>query len=88
MKQARRRSYSPSELIRTYQAVKEDGVAVYRALRQYAVPLTTLRVDCRISVDCTRCGPEHILSQREESKLVAHVKDLAAVGYGYIRLRY
>ena len=33
------------------------------------------------------CGllPLYILSQIEEFKLVAHVKDLAAVGYGYTR---
>ena len=39
------------------------------------VPLTTLRDDIRVSVDCTRSGPEPILSQLEESKLVAHIKE-------------
>ena len=64
-------------LVRAHQAVKEDGIAVYRASRQYAVPLTALRVNCRVSVDCTRFDPKHILSQLEESKLVAHVKEFS-----------
>ena len=84
---AKRRCYSPSALVRAYNAVKENGVPVYRAAREYAVPLTTLRdgVDNRVSVDCVKPGPEPVLSQLEESKLVTHIKELAAVGYGYTR---
>lgn len=86
-KRARLRAYSPTGLIREYQAVKEEGLPVYRVAREYAVPLTTLkdRVDNRVFIDCTKSGPETLLSQLEEAKLVAHIKDLAAVGYGYTR---
>ena len=84
---AKRRCYSPSALVRAYQAVKEYGVPVYRAAREHAVPLTTLRdrVDNRVNVDCVKNGPEPVLSEIEEAKLVAHIKELAAVGYGYTR---
>ena len=39
----------------------------------------------RVSVDCGKPGPEPDLSQLEESKLVTHIKELAAVCYGYTR---
>ena len=69
-KRARLRAYSPTALVRAYQAVKEEGTPVYRAAREYAVPLTTLRdrVDNRTSIDCTKSGPETLLSQLEEGK--------------------
>ena len=73
--------------MRAYQAVKEEGLPVYRAAREYAVPRTTLRgrVDNRVSIDCTKSGPEKLLSQLEDAKLVAHIEYLAAVGYWYTR---
>ena len=40
-------------------------------------------MDNRVYVDCTKPGPATLLSQLEEAKLVAHIKDPAAVGYGY-----
>ena len=60
---------------------------MHRAAREYAVPRSTLKgkVNNRISIDCTKSGPETLLSQLEEAKLVAHIKDIAAVGYGYTR---
>ena len=81
----KRRCYSPSALFRAYQAVKGDGVPVYRAAREHDVPLSTLRdrVDSRVNVDCVKNGREPVLSEIEEAKLVAHIKELAAVGYGY-----
>ena len=86
-KRARLRAHSPTALIRAYQAVKEKGLPVYRTAREYAVQMATLRdrVDNRVSIGCTKSGPEILLSQLEEAKLVAHIKDLAAVGYGYTR---
>ena len=36
--------------MRAYQAVKEEGLPVYRAAREYAVPLTTLRD--RVNIGC------------------------------------
>ncbi|XP_062586712.1 uncharacterized protein LOC134248318 [Saccostrea cucullata] len=81
----RKRCYSPSALVRAYQAVKQDGVPVYRAAKEHAVPLTTLRdrVDNKVDIDCTKTGPEPLLSQFEEAKLVNHLKELASVSYGY-----
>ena len=60
-KRARLRAYFAKALVRAYQAVKE-GLPVYRAAREYAVPLTTLsnREDNRVSADCTKSGPEKI----------------------------
>ena len=57
---------------------------MFRAAREYSVPLTTLkdRVDNRLSFDCTKPGPEPVLSQLEEAKLVSHIKELAAEGMG------
>ena len=64
--------------------MKDEGLRVYRAAKEFKVPLTTLRgrVDNRLSIDCTKTGPEPLLSQIEEAKLVKHVQDLASVGYG------
>ena len=39
----------------------------------------------RVSIDSTKSSPETLLSQLKETKLVTHIKDLAAVGYGYTR---
>lgn len=49
------------------------------------MPLTTLRyrVDNRVDLNCTKGGPEPLLSQIEETKLVKHLKDLASVGHGH-----
>ncbi|XP_062621365.1 uncharacterized protein LOC134282954 [Saccostrea cucullata] len=70
-----------------YQAVKQNGVPVYRAAKEYVVLLTTLRdcVDNRVDIDCIKTGPEPLLSQFEEAKLVNHLKELASVRYGYTR---
>ena len=67
--------------------MKDEGLPVYRAAKEFKVPLTTLRdrVDNRVSIDCTKTGPEPLLSQIEEAKLVKHLQDLTSVGYGYTR---
>ena len=67
--------------------MKDEGLPVYRAEKEFKVPLTTLRdrVDTRVSIDCTETGPEPLLSEIEEAKLVKHLQDLTSVGYGYTR---
>lgn len=63
------------------------GVSVYKASRLCGVPESTLRDRTRqnVSIDCTRSGPGPVLGMEEEAKLCQHLKDLAAVGYGYTR---
>ena len=55
--------------------MKDEGLPVYRAAKEFKVPLTTLRgrVDNRVSIDCTKTGAEPLLSQIEEAKLVKHL---------------
>ena len=67
--------------------MRDEGLPIFRAAKEFKVPLTTLRdrVDNRVSIDCTKTGPEPLLSQIEEAKLVKHLQDLASVGYGYTR---
>ena len=62
--------------------MKDEGLPVYRAAKEFKVPLTSPRdsVDNRVSIDCTKTGPEPLLSQFEEVKLVKPLKDLASVG--------
>jgi hypothetical protein len=49
--------------------------------------LTTLwdRVDNRISIDVTKSGPDPLLSQLEEARLVKHLIYMSNLGYGYTR---
>ena len=56
--------------------MKDKGLPVYRAAKEFKVPLTTLRdrVDNRVSIDCTKTGPEPLLSQIEKAKLVKHLQ--------------
>ena len=82
----RKRSYSTTNLTKANQAVKDEGLPVYRAAKEFKVPLTILRdrVDNRVSIDCTKTDPEPLLSKIEEAKLVNtyKIQDLASVGYG------
>ena len=69
-------------LVIAYQSVREEGTGpVYRAAQEYAGSLTSLRYWVDKSIDCIKSGPETLLSQLEEAKLVANIKELAAVGY-------
>ena len=42
-KRARLRAYSPTALVRDFRAVKEDGLPVHRAAREYGVPQSMLK---------------------------------------------
>ena len=79
--------YSPTKLTEAYKMVKEEGCSIRRASILYGVPRTTLRdrLSSRVSVDCTRTGPETVFTLEEEMKLCEHLKQLAVVGYGYTR---
>ncbi|KAJ8306069.1 hypothetical protein KUTeg_016614 [Tegillarca granosa] len=81
------KAYSPSKLNNAYMSVIENNTPVYKAARQFGVPLTTLRdrVDGRVSIDTVRSGPNPLFSLEQEAKLVIHIKFLAEVGYGYTR---
>ena len=70
-----------------YNMVREKGVSVYSAAKRHGIPLTTLRdrIDNRVSIDVTKSGPGPVLSLEEEAQLCNHLKELAAVGYGYTR---
>jgi hypothetical protein len=67
-----------------FQAVK-GGMSVNGAAKQLLVPLTTFRdrVDGRISIDCVSSGPSPLFTQEQESNMVAHVKTMSEIGYGY-----
>ena len=82
-----KRSYSPSALTRAFVAAKEDGISVRQAARQFNVPLTTLRdrVDGRVYIDCCTMGPAPLFMQLEEARLIEHLNEMAAYGYGYSR---
>ncbi|KAJ8317089.1 hypothetical protein KUTeg_004993 [Tegillarca granosa] len=81
------RQYSPTKLTNAYQAVQETGLAVRKAAKLYGVPLTTLRdrVDQRVHVDTVKSGPDPLLSELEEARLVEHIGYMAELGYGYSR---
>ena len=70
-----------------YNAVKDDNIPVQRAANMFGVPVTTFkdRVHGRVSLTATRPGPHPLLSKAQEAQLVQHLKDTAAVGYGYRR---
>lgn len=81
------RIYSPSAMTSAYQAVREMGMPVKTAARQYGVPQTTLRdrVLGRIDPETTSSGPQALFSQHEEAVFVEHIKSMAKLGYGYSR---
>ena len=62
-------------------------MAVRTAAKLYDIPLTTLRdrVDNRISIDVTKSGPDPLLSQLEEARLVKYLIYMSNLGYGYTR---
>ena len=72
-------------MTRAYQSVKENGMAVYKAAKMHRVLVTTLRdrVDNKISIDVIKSGPDPVLNLEEEARLVAHLRELTEVGYGY-----
>ncbi|XP_041372513.1 uncharacterized protein LOC121385794 [Gigantopelta aegis] len=60
---------------------------IKKAAAVFSVPYSTLhdRVSGKIQLQCTRSGPEALLSQEEEQTLVQHIEFMSSVGYGYTR---
>ena len=85
---AYRSKYGPEQINRAYDMWKDEGVSVYKAAKTCGIPVVTLR-DRTTLGHCNpykyKSGPSHLLSSTEEAALVAHVKDIAACGYGYTR---
>ncbi|XP_060604794.1 uncharacterized protein LOC132757505 [Ruditapes philippinarum] len=77
--------YSPTALQNAYKLVKETGMPIKSAARQYGVPHSTLRdrVKGRIDPETLKPGPAPLLSQEEELNFVDHIKAMASLGYGY-----
>ena len=63
-------------------AVKVDSKALRQALREYGVPVATLKrwVDGLVAVDA-RLGPSTVLTREEEDKLCQYCLDMADMGY-------
>ena len=59
-KRARLRAYSPTALVRDFRAVKEDGLLVYRAAREYGVPQSmfkdSVHIVSKLSLIKSRCN--------------------------------
>ena len=83
---AKFRLWDPHSMAGTYKLVKEQGCSAYKVSMLHGAPLTTLRdrVVGGISIDVTKSVPGPVISM-EEARLTCHIKDLAAVGYGYTR---
>jgi hypothetical protein len=67
--------------------VKEKKLSVAQAARRYSVPEQTLRdrILGHISAEAFKSGPQPVLDLEHEARLVQHIKQIAAVGYGYTR---
>ena len=74
-------------LTNAYLDVLEKKTSVYKAAKKYAVPEQTLRdrIIGKVDPENTRSGPEPVFTQEEEARLVKHILQIAAVGYGYTR---
>ena len=81
----KKKQYDPASMIAAYNAIKEKGLSVYRASREYGVPESTLRDRTLGLVDLENCtsGPKRIFSVEEEESLAEHFKYMASIGYGY-----
>lgn len=63
------------------------GISVRKAAKKYSVPVQTLRdrVKGKVDMEKVTMGPAPLLGQEEEAMLVSHLKEMAALGYGYTR---
>lgn len=77
--------YSPTALYNAYMLVKDTGMPIKTAARQYGVPHSTLRdrVKGRIDPETVKPGPDPLFGQEQEAKLVEHIKNMAELGYGF-----
>lgn len=79
----RRLNYERANLQRAYAATRE-GMSVHRAAHVYRVPESTLRDRTRGNVEVdARNGTGTLLPQSHEKELVAHIKYMSDIGYGY-----
>ena len=81
------RTYSHTSLTNAYLGVKNNGLSVRLASKQFNVPITTLRdrVLGKIDAECISSGRPPLLSLDDEAKIVNHLKIVATYGYGYTR---
>ena len=63
------KSYSPSALTNAYLAVKDDGMTVKRAAREFSVPTQTLqdRVLRKVDIETFAVGRAPLFSLEEEA---------------------
>ncbi|WAR08421.1 hypothetical protein MAR_018379 [Mya arenaria] len=87
----KRRQYDATLLNRAFSDVKEKGMSVYKASREYGVPESTLRdrtLGQQPTGDLPYAGPGPLFSKNEESQPVEHVAYMARIGYGYSRQEF
>ena len=67
--------------------MKKENLSIRRAVKSYRVPFQTLRdrVSGEVDPECCSMGKQPLLSLEEEAKLVNHLKEMAAISYGYTR---
>ena len=70
------KTYSPSALTNAYLAVKDDGMTVKRAAREFSVPTQTLRdrVLGKVDIDTFAVGRAPLFSLEEEARMANHFK--------------
>ena len=84
----RRRIYDTELIARAYEDVKERGMSVYRAVREYGISESSLR-DRHLGIypmdSLQSHGTASLLSREEEKSLVDHIEYMCHIGYGYSR---
>ncbi|KAH3694478.1 hypothetical protein DPMN_081918 [Dreissena polymorpha] len=79
------KGYSQSALTNANKLVKETGIPIKTAARQYGVPHNTFRdrIKGRVDPETTMTGSGPLFKLEEEAKLVEHIKLMADLGYGF-----
>ena len=79
------KTYSPSALTNAYLAVKDDGMTVKRAAREFSLPTQTLRdrVLGKVDIDTFAVGRASLFSLEEAARMANHFKEMAKYGYDY-----
>ncbi len=79
----RRLQYERANIQRAYDATRK-GMSVCKAARVYCAPESTLRARTRGNVEVdAQNGTGTLLSQSQEKELLAHIKYMSDIGYGY-----
>ena len=76
--------YSPTSVTNAMEKVRETGVPIKTAARQFGLPESSLRHKLcgRVDPEATRSGPQPILFMEEEHQ---HIKFMSECDYGYSR---